>query len=178
MWKYEDLLPVTKNSAIVTLGEGWTPLVRMQQEEKKLPVKQLWIKREEQNPAGSFKARGFSAALSLLMEQGLNKPAVPSPHRARMYSVRGFHRTAVAVNHNQIAEAQHTLGALGISSSPEGAATRAGLLALCDNGWIRSKDTVVLFNTSHALKYNLSDSIATVPTIRSYHEFLSSYERT
>lgn len=78
MWRYLELLPVESENAIVTLGEGWTPLLRMGLLEKKLSIAQLWIKREEQNPTGSFKARGFSVAISLLNEQGYTDVAVPS----------------------------------------------------------------------------------------------------
>jgi threonine synthase len=78
MWRYKELLPVSNPDCIITLGEGWTPLLRMQEWEKKLPIKRLWIKREEQNPTGSFKSRGFSVAVSLLKEAGATKAAVPS----------------------------------------------------------------------------------------------------
>lgn len=78
MWKYHELLPITNLDCIVSLGEGGTPLIRMNVWEKLLPLGQLYIKREEQNPTGSFKARGFSSALSLLKERGIEKAAVPS----------------------------------------------------------------------------------------------------
>jgi threonine synthase len=78
MWKYKELLPVISSNSIVSLGEGGTPLIRMPSLEKELHISQIWLKREEQNPTGSFKSRGFSAALSILREQGIGFPAVPS----------------------------------------------------------------------------------------------------
>jgi threonine synthase len=57
MWRYVELLPITVKESIVTLGEGWTPLLRMPRLERMLGIRQLHIKREEQNPTGSFKAR-------------------------------------------------------------------------------------------------------------------------
>lgn len=78
MWRYEELLPIENMQHVVSLGEGFTPLVRMKQAEKELPVKKLWVKREEQNPTGSFKARGFSSALSIANEYDINKVAVNS----------------------------------------------------------------------------------------------------
>ncbi|UKS30784.1 threonine synthase [Paenibacillus sp. HWE-109] len=78
MWRYKDLLPVSNPDCITTLGEGWTPLLRLKAWEQKLPIRQLWLKREEQNPTGSFKSRGFSVAVSLLKELGATKAAVPS----------------------------------------------------------------------------------------------------
>src|SRR5699024_8879496 len=78
MWRYKELLPIESSQNVISLGEGWTPLVRMHREEQKYPVKKLWVKREEQNPTGSFKARGFSAALSIANEYGIKKVAVNS----------------------------------------------------------------------------------------------------
>lgn len=78
MWRYIELLPVQSPDAVVSLGEGWTPLIRLPSLERKLSLDQIWVKREEQNPTGSFKARGFSVAVSLLKERGIAKAAVPS----------------------------------------------------------------------------------------------------
>jgi len=78
MWRYAELLPVTNPASIVSLGEGWTPLLRMLAAERALPVRRLWVKREEQNPTGSFKARGMSVALSVAVEHGVRKVAVNS----------------------------------------------------------------------------------------------------
>jgi threonine synthase len=78
MWKYHELLPISDLSCIVSLGEGATPLIRLTTWEKKLPLMNLYMKREEQNPTGSFKARGFSSAVTLLKEREIIKAAVPS----------------------------------------------------------------------------------------------------
>jgi threonine synthase len=346
MWRYKDLLPVSDPDCIISLGEGWTPLLRMHEWERKLPLRQLWVKREEQNPTGSFKSRGFSVAVSLLKEAGVTKTAVPSngnaagalsayagragieayvfipqdcpplivhecvQYGAATFLVDGFihdaaaiieagkdeqgwvnvgtlkeagrvegkktmglelaeqlgwkfpdviiyptgggsgiigmwkayhelkalgwidgpmprfvcvqeegcqpivdglasrrgqsksahiagaqasptgmrvphppdlelvlsiveqsEGTALALSKSQISSAALCLGAQGISSSPEGAATWAGMLALCDNGWLRLTDSVVLFNTSHALKYTRYESLAPLPTIKNYQDF-------
>ncbi|PKR77342.1 threonine synthase [Halalkalibacillus sediminis] len=343
MWRYSELLPVENEKNIVSLGEGWTPLVRMNQAEEKYPVKKLWIKREEQNPTGSFKSRGFSSAISIANEYGVSKVAVNSngnaasalaayasyagmeshvfvpkdcpglivdecvqygastflvnglihdagkiiedgkqeqgwynvgtlkePGRAegkktmglelaeqfnwnlpdvivyptgggsgvigiwnafqqlkqlgfiegdlpRMVSVqelgcdpivsamendsdfnsqtenviskptgmrvpnppdgdlivsilRETNGTAVTVSKEEIEQAQKTNGAQGISSSPEGAATWAGFTRLVEQGWIKEDDEVVLFNTSHAMKYLPWEATGT-PTIKTYEDW-------
>ncbi|MDR6549287.1 threonine synthase [Paenibacillus qinlingensis] len=355
MWRYQELLPLQDKASIISLGEGWTPLLRMPTWESKLSLKRLWIKREEQNPTGSFKSRGFSVAVSLLKEAGATKAAVPSNGNAAgalaayagragiqafvfipmdcpslivdecpLYGattvlVDGFihdaaaiiesgrkeqgwvnvgtlkepgrvegkktmglelaeqlgwtfpdviiyptgggsgiigmwksflelkklgfiegdmprfvcvqesgcqpivdglgqpmavtpthdsdaslapepHKiipnptgmrvpnppdlelllsivkqsggTAIAVSKEQIAQATQSLGAEGISSSPEGAATWAAMLVLCDTGWLRSTDSVVLFNTSHAMKYAKLGASAAIPIIKTYEEFM------
>ncbi|MFD1408953.1 threonine synthase [Kroppenstedtia eburnea] len=78
MWRYHELLPLKNRDSIVTLGEGGTPLVRLERWENKLELGGIWVKREEQNPTGSFKARGFSAAISLQREWGSARVAVNS----------------------------------------------------------------------------------------------------
>ncbi|HJV47427.1 MAG TPA: threonine synthase [Bacillota bacterium] len=344
MWRYEELLPIEKKENTISLGEGWTPLIRMYKAEGTLPLKKLWVKREEQNPTGSFKSRGFSVALSIAKEYGIRKVAVNSngnaasalaayasyagmdsfvflpkdcpgmiveecvQYGAHTYLVDGFIHdagkiiqdgeqeqgwyhvgtlkepgrvegkktmglelaeqlewrlpeviiyptgggsgiigmwnafrqlselgfiqqlprmvsvqevgceplvhamknncefkpqnddviskptglrvpnppdgdlilsilresggTAVAVTKEQIQQAQQYFGRQGISASPEGSATWAGLMSLIEKGWIGSKEEVVLFNTSHALKY-LPWVQSTVPCIKTYKDFLN-----
>ncbi|SFS97109.1 threonine synthase [Marininema halotolerans] len=93
MWRYHELLPVDRPNEAVTLGEGWTPMIRIPEWEERLTLKRLWVKRDEQNPTGSFKARGFSVAVSLLKERGIEKVAVPSNGNAASalaaYAARG-----------------------------------------------------------------------------------------
>lgn len=78
MWRYRELLPVSSADSIVSLGEGWTPLSRVEASGMGLGIRQLWIKREELNPTGSFKARGLSSAVSLLRERGVRRAAIAS----------------------------------------------------------------------------------------------------
>jgi threonine synthase len=343
MWRYAELLPVDKKDRIISLGEGWTPLIRLHKAEQRLPLGKLWVKREEQNPTGSFKSRGFSAAISIANEHGIRKVVVNSngnaasalaayashagmesyvflpkdcpgliaeecvhygantclvdglihdagriikegqrdegwhnvgtlqePGRAegkktmgleiaeqlhwklpdvivyptgggsgvigmwnafqqlqqlgfvtgdlpRIVSVqeagcqplvdamqnngqfapqdadvhsnptgmrvpnppdgelvvsmlRRSGGTAVAVTAEEIEQAQQSLGKEGISSSPEGAATWAGMIRLLDQGWIRRSDEVVLFNTSHAMKY-LPWNRNRLPVVKTYREW-------
>jgi len=76
------VLPVTKESDIVTLGEGWTPLLPAPRLGAKHGLKKLFIKDEAQNPTASFKARGMTAAVSMAKQYGLKKLAVPSAGNA------------------------------------------------------------------------------------------------
>jgi threonine synthase len=324
MWRYAELLPVQEPEFAVSLGEGWTPLTPMDTRGSGLAVQALWIKREELNPTGSFKARGLSAAVSLLKERGIRRAAIASNgnaasalaayaaragieafvfvpedcpplivkectrYGARTFKVKGLihdagrwveagkalfgwtsvatlkepgraegkktmgfevaeqlgwrlpsvivyptgggsgvigmwkafkelrelglvddplprlvsvqeegcaplvgalgktirtdrsasptgmrvpqppdlgllvrilretQGTAVAVDSQEIRDAQRALGSRGISASPEGAATWAGLHRLQEEGWLEPQDRVVLFNTSHALTYERS----------------------
>ena len=76
MWRYGPVLPVSQQSSIISLGEGMTPLVRT-----KRPG-EVWVKDEGLNPTGSFKARGLSCAVSMAVELGIRKLAIPSAGNA------------------------------------------------------------------------------------------------
>jgi threonine synthase len=82
MWRYAPVLPVSRPEGIISLGEGLTPLVRTKRLGAKLGATQLWVKDEGLNPTGSFKARGLSCAVSMALELGIKKLAIPSAGNA------------------------------------------------------------------------------------------------
>ena len=82
MWKYEEILPVLDNNNIVSLGEGNTPLMKMNNLSNVLDIKNLYVKDESNNPTGSFKARGLSAAISKAKEFGIKGIVMPSAGNA------------------------------------------------------------------------------------------------
>ncbi|CAN5560399.1 threonine synthase [soil metagenome] len=82
MWRYREVLPIKNDENVVTLGEGWTPLLHSERLGKKLGLRDLYIKDESQNPTQSFKARGMATAVSMAMELGARKLAVPSAGNA------------------------------------------------------------------------------------------------
>ncbi len=82
LWRYREVLPVERDENIVSLGEGWTPLLRTERLGARLGLKRLYIKDESQNPTQSFKARGMTTAVSLALELGAQKLAVPSAGNA------------------------------------------------------------------------------------------------
>ena len=81
MWRYAPLLPPATES-IVTLGEGWTPLVRTERLGARIGADELWVKDEGLNPTASFKARGLACAISMCVELGIRKVAIPSAGNA------------------------------------------------------------------------------------------------
>ena len=81
MWRYAPVLPASAKS-IVSLGEGMTPLLRAARLGSALDADDLWIKDEGLNPTGSFKARGLSCAVSMAVELGITKLAIPSAGNA------------------------------------------------------------------------------------------------
>ena len=82
MWRYAEVLPVEDAQFQVSLGEGFTPLLRAASLGRKIGVPNLYIKDEGLNPTGSFKARGMSAAISRAVELGASAIAIPSAGNA------------------------------------------------------------------------------------------------
>lgn len=82
MWRYAELLPVHDSQNIVSLGEGYTPLLAVDELGKSTGFSNLYIKDESVNPTASFKARGQSSALSAAIERGARKFAIPSAGNA------------------------------------------------------------------------------------------------
>jgi threonine synthase len=81
MWRYAPVLPASPES-VVTLGEGWTPLLRTCRLGARIGADALWVKDEGLNPTASFKARGLSCAISMCKELGIRKVAIPSAGNA------------------------------------------------------------------------------------------------
>jgi threonine synthase len=69
MWHYREVLPVS-DDAIVTLGEGATPLLAAPRMGAKIGVPNLHLKVESRNPTSSFKDRLAAAAVSAARELG------------------------------------------------------------------------------------------------------------
>jgi threonine synthase len=82
LWRYREVLPVKSDVDVVTLGEGFTPLLPAPRLGAKHKLSALFIKDEAQNPTGSFKARGMTTAVSMARQYGLKKLAVPSAGNA------------------------------------------------------------------------------------------------
>jgi threonine synthase len=66
--RYQEYLPVTESTPIVSLGEGSTPLVFCPRLSKRVG-RAVFVKNEGINPTGSFKDRGMTVAVSKAMER-------------------------------------------------------------------------------------------------------------
>ncbi len=82
LWRYRELLPVVDDANIVSLGEGWTPLVRADRLAAAIGLTSLLVKEEGYNPTGSFKARGLCLAVSRAKELGVREASMPSAGNA------------------------------------------------------------------------------------------------
>ncbi|MFQ6123434.1 MAG: pyridoxal-phosphate dependent enzyme [Candidatus Heimdallarchaeota archaeon] len=78
MWKYWELLPVKKKEDIVTLGEGMTPLIKLERLGSELNLKHLYVKDESKNPTWSFKDRLCSSLTSKAKEFGFKVSTISS----------------------------------------------------------------------------------------------------
>ena len=130
MWRYRELMPVAIEEEIVSLGEGWTPLIRFSNLATKYGFRNLFVKNEAHNPTGSFKARGLSAAVTMAKKLGLSVTDEEIQAAVR----------EVAVHE-------------GLLMCPEGAACWAALKRLRDRGEVGLEERVVLFNTASGHKY-------------------------
>lgn len=79
MWRYAALLPVFEAANIVSLGEGYTPIHRLENQQQHTHV---LLKDESVNPTGSFKARGISVAVSKAKEAGITHCIIPTAGNA------------------------------------------------------------------------------------------------
>ncbi len=69
--KYRDRLPISDDTRIISLGEGNTPLIRLNNIPKLIGKKvEIYIKYEGLNPTGSFKDRGMCMAVTKAVEEG------------------------------------------------------------------------------------------------------------
>lgn len=82
LWRYEEVLPVQSDHAMLSLGEGWTPLFHAKRLGEQIGCAATYIKDESLNPTGSFKARGLSLAVSRAYELGARAVAIPSAGNA------------------------------------------------------------------------------------------------
>ncbi len=82
MWRYHELLPVRDAGNIVSMGEGRTPLVKLETLGPAIGLQHLSLKDEGLCPTGTFKARGASASVSKLCEWGVRAIALPTAGNA------------------------------------------------------------------------------------------------
>ncbi|HUJ87676.1 MAG TPA: threonine synthase [Burkholderiales bacterium] len=70
LWRWRELLPVLDPGAIVTLGEGDTPMLRCDRLAKTVGVRELWVKSDASNPTGSLKDRSITVSATKAIEFG------------------------------------------------------------------------------------------------------------
>ncbi|MEK7671681.1 MAG: threonine synthase, partial [Bacteroidota bacterium] len=76
------LLTVLDDRNIVSLGEGFTPIVRLKKLGTQLDFSNLYLKDESYNATGSFKARGVCIAVAKALELGIHEFCIPTAGNA------------------------------------------------------------------------------------------------
>lgn len=82
LWRFKELLPVRNPENVISLNEGFTPLISGGRIGKELGMDSLSFKDESMNPTGSFKARGLCLAISKARELGVKEIALPTAGNA------------------------------------------------------------------------------------------------
>ena len=104
--EYRDRLPVSKNTPVVSLREGGTPLVYAWVLSEMLG-NEVWLKVEGTNPTGSFKDRGMTMAISKAAEAGAKAVICASTGNtsasAAAYATKAGMRPVVLVPEGKIA---------------------------------------------------------------------------
>jgi threonine synthase len=69
--RYRDRLPVHDDTRVISLGEGNTPLIRLNNIPRETGKEvDIYVKYEGLNPTGSFKDRGMTMAVTKAVEEG------------------------------------------------------------------------------------------------------------
>ncbi|WP_048601999.1 threonine synthase [Rubeoparvulum massiliense] len=104
--EYGDYLPLTKETPLLTLNEGNTPLIYLENISKQWGI-QLYVKYEGANPTGSFKDRGMVLAVAKAKEAGSNAVICASTGNtsaaAAAYAARAGMRAFIVIPDGKIA---------------------------------------------------------------------------
>jgi threonine synthase len=82
IWKWHEFFPVEDLSCIVSLGEGYTPLVHTEALAQATGLERLYIKNDTLLPTGSLKDRSNTVGISKGKEFGVTTAAVVSTGNA------------------------------------------------------------------------------------------------
>ena len=101
LWRYREVLPVRDDDAVVTMGEGMTPLLPCRRLGEELGLGRLLLKDEGLLPTGSFKARGAAVGVSRALELGASELAMPTNGNAgaawALYAARAGIRSTIVM---------------------------------------------------------------------------------
>jgi len=115
--KYIDFLPINKFSPEFSLGEGNTPLLKLNRLKRKFILPDLYAKNEMLNPTGSFKDRGTVLAVQRAVSLGIKKIGTVSTGNMAVstgaYGARAGLKTLVLVSEDVSDEKLYSAGIHG-----------------------------------------------------------------
>lgn len=82
IWRYKELLPLSPEDSVISLGEVVTPIISCEKLGKKYGLDKLYIKDESSLPTGSFKSRGLVMAVNMAKKFGVKTVAIPTAGNA------------------------------------------------------------------------------------------------
>ena len=104
--EYKEFLPVTENTPKLTLLEGNTPLIKLENLSTELGI-ELYVKVEGANPTGSFKDRGMVFAVAKAKEEGSKAVICASTGNtsaaAAAYAARAGMRAVIVIPEGKVA---------------------------------------------------------------------------
>ncbi len=105
---YRDRLPVSETTRLISLGEGNTPLIQLQNIPRLIGKDvDIYVKYEGLNPTGSFKDRGMTMAVTKAVEEGSKAIICASTGNtsaaAAAYAVRAGIKAFVLIPEGKIA---------------------------------------------------------------------------
>ncbi|NME04742.1 threonine synthase [Psychrobacillus sp. BL-248-WT-3] len=104
--QYKEFLPVTENTPKLTLLEGNTPLIKLENLSEELGI-ELFAKIEGANPTGSFKDRGMVFAVAKAKEEGSKAVICASTGNtsaaAAAYAARAGMRAVIVIPEGKVA---------------------------------------------------------------------------
>lgn len=106
--RYRDRLPVSDNTRIISLNEGNTPLIKLNNIPRMIAKDvEIYVKFEGLNPTGSFKDRGMTMAITKAVEAGSQAVICASTGNtsasAAAYAVRAGIKAFVLIPEGKIA---------------------------------------------------------------------------
>lgn len=82
LWRWFDFFPVKSRGSVVSLGEGYTPLVRCRRLGERVGLRRLYVKNDALLPTGSLKDRSNTVGVSRAVELGFDTVSVTSTGNA------------------------------------------------------------------------------------------------
>lgn len=110
VWRFRELLPFAPEAAIVSLGEGNTPLYDAPRSADYCGLSSLKLKHQGNNPTGSFKDTGMTVAVTQALKLGMRLVACASTGNTAAslaaYAARTPMLCAILVPEGQVSDAK------------------------------------------------------------------------
>ena len=82
LWRYAELLPYSDPDPEISMGEGFTSLIRLHQLERRYGHPHIYTKDERQGPTSSFKDRQAALAVTAMRRAGITECVLASTGNA------------------------------------------------------------------------------------------------